>query len=528
MAPQHDARPVASAGDGRVVPADDGSVKERAGWAPLRHFAGRSVLGLILVVALGAGFGVLLVLVRFRWQPLQRFDLNADNGLNALVAPHPGLVAALKTIAAFGGRPIMLWLITIAVVLLLIRRRTRLAIYLVVAGAGALLLDPSLKTLVGRLRPIVEAPVATAPGNSFPSGHALGSMVTYGALLLVFLPAVRPRWRKAVIGFVAAIILAIGITRVALGVHYVSDVVAGWLLGAAWLGVTAYAFRLWRREAGHPVPPLDGGLEPEAAPDMEPAPDEKRMLPHPWLAAAEILTGWVLVFGILYVVGYALTRWTEGTWLGSIDDGVPRWLQTFRAPALDNLSHLWSKAGDTHAILVVSLIFCPIAVALWRQWRPVLFLVLTMVGELTLFLCSSAAVDRPRPPVEQLDGQMPTSSFPSGHIAATMCLWVAIALLVLPRVRHWWRWIFVALAVVMPVGVALSRMYRGEHHPTDVLGAALLTTLWLTVLWWAVRPNAEARTATEAAAKAEAVHAAAGGGTAAHDAEASAGSGRRA
>ena len=86
---------------------------------------------------------------------------------------------------------------------------------------------------------------------------------------------------------------------------------------------------------------------------------------------------------------------------------------------------------------------------------------------------------------------MPTSSFPSGHIAATMCLWVAIALVVTGRVQAWWRWVFVTLAVIMPVGVALSRMYRGMHHPTDFLGAAVLTTLWVGLLWWVIRPNAE-------------------------------------
>jgi undecaprenyl-diphosphatase len=134
----------------------------------------------------------------------------------------------------------------------------------------------------------------------------------------------------------------------------------------------------------------------------------------------------------------------------------------------------------------------------------VLFLALTMFGELTLFLSSAAAVDRPRPPVEQLDGQMPTSSFPSGHIAATTCLWVAIALLAMPRVRQWWRWIFLALAIVMPAGVALSRMYRGEHHPTDALGAAVLTALWISVLYWTVRPNAAPLTAGETAAAAAA------------------------
>jgi undecaprenyl-diphosphatase len=115
-------------------------------------------------------------------------------------------------------------------------------------------------------------------------------------------------------------------------------------------------------------------------------------------------------------------------------------------------------------------------------------------------------VSRPRPPVEQLDGQMPTSSFPSGHIAATMCLWTVIAILSMARIRQWWRWVFVVLAVIMPLGVALSRMYRGEHHPTDALGAALLTASWLTVLWFTVRPNADARSVGEAAAEADQVH----------------------
>ena len=84
---------------------------------------------------------------------------------------------------------------------------------------------------------------------------------------------------------------------------------------------------------------------------------------------------------------------------------------------------------------------------------------------------------------------MPTSSFPSGHIAATLCLWVAIALVVTSRVDRWWRWVFVGLAVLMPSVVALSRMYRGEHHPTDALGACLLAACWVSVTYWTVRPS---------------------------------------
>ncbi|RSM73606.1 PAP2 family protein [Actinoplanes sp. ATCC 53533] len=470
---------------------DEGRIHKVIGWAPLRHFTGRSLLGLLAVVAVGLGFGLLLLLVRLRWDPLRSLDHGVADGLNRLVAPHKPVVTVLEALTDLGGRPVLMWLVSVAVVLLLIRRRTRLAAYLVVTGVGALLLDPSLKTLVGRLRPVVDVPVSTAPGNSFPSGHALGSFVAYGALLLVFLPAVAPRWRKAVIALVAAIVVLVGGTRLALGVHFLSDVLAGWLLGAAWLGVTAYAFRLWRREVGSPVGPWEEGLEPEAGHDITPAPDEEKLLPHPWAGAAELLVGWVLTFGTLYVLGWAVTNHTEGTWIRSADVGFVRWLQTFRTPSLDDLSYLWSKAGDTHMILLVSLVFCPLVLALWRRWRPVLFVVLAMFGELSLFLTAAAAVGRPRPPVEQLDGQMPTSSFPSGHIAATMCLYVAIAILVLPRVRAWWRWLFVALAVIMPAGVALSRMYRGMHHPTDFLGAGVLTACWMTLLWFVLRPNAD-------------------------------------
>lgn len=458
---------------------------------PGGQFTERSLAGLVFIVGTGAGFALLLALVRGGWGPLHRIDTRVADWFNQLVAPHHPLVTVLRAVTDLGGRPIMIWLVTVAVVGLLIRRQGRLAGYLVVTGLGALALDPSLKALVGRLRPVVDVPVAAGVGNSFPSGHALGSIVAYGALLLVFLPAIRPRWRRPAIGLVAVLVFAIGLTRIALGVHFVTDVLGGWLLGLAWLVVTGYAFRLWRRERGRPVPALTEGLEPEARPDLEPAPAEERMLPHPLAGTAELVTGWVLVFGALYGFGMLVSYYAGDTFVATLDTEVPRWFEAHRTETLDRISYGWSKAGDTHAILLVSLVFCPLVLAVWRRWRPVLFVVLTMFGELTLFLASARAVDRPRPAVEHLDGQLPTASFPSGHIAATMCLYVAIAVLVMPRTDRWWRWLTVVAAVVMPLGVALSRMYRGMHHPSDFAGAILLTVLWVGLLYLVVRPNAD-------------------------------------
>ena len=105
--------------------------------------------------------------------------------------------------------------------------------------SGALVLNPVLKSLIGRLRPALAHPIAHGTGSSFPSGHALGSMVCYGALLLVFLPAVRGRGRTALRVVVAAIILIVGVSRMLLGVHYVSDVVGGWAIGQLWLFILA-------------------------------------------------------------------------------------------------------------------------------------------------------------------------------------------------------------------------------------------------------------------------------------------------
>ncbi|MFD0820996.1 phosphatase PAP2 family protein [Micromonospora zhanjiangensis] len=238
--------------------------KEVSGRA-VERFTGRSLVGLGAVAGGGVVFGVLLMLVRFHWAPLQHADREAAEWFNGLVSPRPMLVDALRVVTDLGGRPIMIWLVVVAVLGLLIRRQPRLAVYLLVTDAGALILDPTLKALVGRLRPVVDVPVAHAPGNSFPSGHALDSLVMYGALLLVFLPALPRRWRRPVIGLLTALVAAIGLTRIALGVHFVSDVLGGWALGLAWLGVTAYAFRLWRREQGERVRPLREGLEPEAA-----------------------------------------------------------------------------------------------------------------------------------------------------------------------------------------------------------------------------------------------------------------------
>jgi undecaprenyl-diphosphatase len=146
---------------------------ERAGLHPYEHFAWRSLVGLAAVIAAATGFGLLLLLVRLNWPPLASFDHGAVDGLNHAVAGNRMAVTVLTAITNMGGRAILFWLVTVSTSVMLIRRQYQLAVYLLVTGLGALALDPVIKLLVGRLRPVVPMPITHAPGNSFPSGHAL-------------------------------------------------------------------------------------------------------------------------------------------------------------------------------------------------------------------------------------------------------------------------------------------------------------------------------------------------------------------
>jgi undecaprenyl-diphosphatase len=76
-------------------------------------------------------------------------------------------------------------------------------------------------------------------------------------------------------------------------------------------------------------------------------------------------------------------------------------------------------------------------------------------------------------------------------MAATTCLYVGIAILVIGHARGWWRYLFLIPAVVMPVTIALARMYRGEHHPTDILASVLFAVLWLTATTRLIKPNSD-------------------------------------
>ena len=201
--------------------------------------------------------------------PIARFDHRVADDVHGWVVDHPAVADATKLVTRLGEGRVLLPLVALVVGWALARRRNRLAAFLAVTALLVGPLNHLAKAIVGRDRPFFDDPISLGTGHAFPSGHAMTATATWGALLFVLLAFVPRRWRPAAVAVTVAIVLAVGVSRVLLGVHWVSDVVGGVLLGLAWLLATTAVFEIWRIEHGlAPSSPLEEGLEPEAGAEL--------------------------------------------------------------------------------------------------------------------------------------------------------------------------------------------------------------------------------------------------------------------
>ncbi|MGW6930936.1 phosphatase PAP2 family protein [Lentzea sp. NPDC054927] len=212
------------------------------------RFGIRSVLALMALTMVAVPFGLLLLLVRAKWTPLLSVDNGVRDELHRYTVEHPAFAMTMKATSTVGSAPVYLTVFALVAAWLLYRRHPRSAAFAVVTVAGSAVLNAVVKRVVQRARPVVADPLTTATGLSFPSGHAQSAVVTYATLLLLFWSAMRTVWRRVAVTVAAVMVLGIGLSRVALSVHYVSDVLAGYVLGLAWVGAMVAMFSAWRQE----------------------------------------------------------------------------------------------------------------------------------------------------------------------------------------------------------------------------------------------------------------------------------------
>lgn len=191
----------------------------------------------------GSLFALVTVLVVARAGPVERLDARTTTWLTTHVRPHPALVDLLQGVTDGLGPWTFRALVAALAVALAVRGQRRLALWAVLVTWGGGLLVTVAKLLVDRERPSLAEPLSEAAGSAYPSGHALAA--TVGCAVLVVL--LRPALSRAglVVAVVAAVTVAgfVSFTRVALGVHHLSDVVGGVLLGLAWLALVTALVR---------------------------------------------------------------------------------------------------------------------------------------------------------------------------------------------------------------------------------------------------------------------------------------------
>lgn len=202
-----------------------------------RRWLGLGGLALWLLVVVP-----LALLVRAGWAPLLDYDRSVVDALEPAAARSSAYQVVLDVVTTPGTSWFRFLVLAPVVVWAFRTHRARLGWLLVVAGGSVGLLAVLVKDVVGRMRPDLPHPIYSSDSLSFPSGHSAGIVTLVGLLLIAFLRVQRTRIRVVSIIGSVLLVLAVGWTRMALGAHYPSDVLAGFAFGAGLVLILAAVF----------------------------------------------------------------------------------------------------------------------------------------------------------------------------------------------------------------------------------------------------------------------------------------------
>lgn len=214
-------------------------MQERTGARVARGRPVRVTVASVTAVALTVVFVALLVVAA---RPLNPLDERVTRELFEYTVADPGVTWLLVVWTELLGP--WTWRVVVLVLAVWLWRRERRGVALWAAATIVVggLIGWLLKVIVDRERPVLPDPVAFAPGDAFPSGHALNVTLGAGILLLLAMPQLSAGGRAAAWAGAVFLIVSVAYTRVALGVHWVSDVLGGIVLGVALLAVSVAVF----------------------------------------------------------------------------------------------------------------------------------------------------------------------------------------------------------------------------------------------------------------------------------------------
>lgn len=199
-----------------------------------------------------------------------------------------------------------------------------------------------------------------------------------------------------------------------------------------------------------------------------------------WVIALRLLGGAAAIWIVLTVLGLILTHVLSKGAVHRADLSVDVWFAHHRSPGWNSVMLFGTDLATTQTVIAVSAAAALLLRWWLKRWHESFIVIAAVAGEVLIFLAVTETVPQRRPPVPRLQAAPPTSSYPSGHTAAAVALYGSVGVLLLIYLsRPGLRWL-AAILFCIPVYVAISRLYEGEHYPSDVIAGALLGGLWLT------------------------------------------------
>jgi membrane-associated phospholipid phosphatase len=183
------------------------------------------------------------------------------------------------------------------------------------------------------------------------------------------------------------------------------------------------------------------------------------------IAPGVVLWAAISAFGKLFTG--PLKSWNHS------ESDLNRSLQDTRTPTWDSVTAIWSHIGNTE--IIISLAVVAVVLVYWRtrRWWFAAIPAIAISLQAAVFVAATLVTGRPRPDVPHLDPAPPTSSYPSGHVGASVALFASLAIMATTIERTWWRRTVIAVCSLIPVLVAYARLYRGMHHLSDVIIGAI-------------------------------------------------------
>ena len=208
-------------------------------------------------------------------------------------------------------------------------------------------------------------------------------------------------------------------------------------------------------------------------------PDRPSLLSSP---LTRVFLSIALLTAMMIGLGLLITHRLAHLWPLALEDQAVRAVVAERTPTLDRVSNVVSLIAYTQGLaLAMIVVGCAMRIV-YHRWREFFFLAAAMLAQLEMFSITARVVARHRPPVRRLDDFPVMQSFPSGHTAAAVALYGGIAVILAMHARRkthaavWW-----VLLLLIPIAVAISRVYRGMHYPSDDAASFIgaLGCLWI-------------------------------------------------